>query len=274
MSTTLVDVCLPTHPTLTHPRTGEPLRAVGMSRRGPIWPILGGDGTEGGGEGGSGQSGTGNGTGEGGAGGQGGSGSGQQQGSGSGSGTGDDRGYPANTPVAEMTADQQTAYWKHHARKHENAYKGLGLTPGNEATELQQLRDAQAELKQRKDAELSDTERLTKERDQFAVELQQLRTESVRRQALDAANAAAAAAGWTGRLTVDDLEFITEVEPDKAIEQAKKLAARLGQTDAGHNGSARGQDQGYRRQAPISGAEAGRAEAQRRFGKTAQTNRT
>ncbi|GAA3455885.1 hypothetical protein GCM10018962_77190 [Dactylosporangium matsuzakiense] len=37
---------LPTHPTLRHPRTGEPLRAIGYGRRGPIWPVLGGDGTD------------------------------------------------------------------------------------------------------------------------------------------------------------------------------------------------------------------------------------
>lgn len=32
---------LPIHPRLHHPLTGEPLRAVGFSRRGPIWPIIG-----------------------------------------------------------------------------------------------------------------------------------------------------------------------------------------------------------------------------------------
>ncbi len=37
---------LPVHPLLVHPRTGAPLRAVGFSRRGPIWPIIGGDGSE------------------------------------------------------------------------------------------------------------------------------------------------------------------------------------------------------------------------------------
>lgn len=37
---------LPAHPWLVHPRTGVPLRAVGFSRRGPIWPIIGGDGSE------------------------------------------------------------------------------------------------------------------------------------------------------------------------------------------------------------------------------------
>jgi DNA-binding helix-hairpin-helix protein with protein kinase domain len=28
-------------------------------------------------------------------------------------------GFPADTPVAEMTVDQQAAYWKHQSRKHE-----------------------------------------------------------------------------------------------------------------------------------------------------------
>lgn len=35
---------LPVHPTLTHPRTGEPLVAVGIVRGRPIWPVLGGSG--------------------------------------------------------------------------------------------------------------------------------------------------------------------------------------------------------------------------------------
>lgn len=30
-----------------------------------------------------------------------------------------DTGFPANTPIAEMTPEQQVAYWKHQARKHE-----------------------------------------------------------------------------------------------------------------------------------------------------------
>lgn len=32
---------LPVHPTKRHPLTGKPLTAVGFSRRGPIWPIIG-----------------------------------------------------------------------------------------------------------------------------------------------------------------------------------------------------------------------------------------
>lgn len=36
---------LPTHPRITDPRTGEPLRAIGLTSRGPVWPVMGGDGT-------------------------------------------------------------------------------------------------------------------------------------------------------------------------------------------------------------------------------------
>lgn len=37
-----------------------------------------------------------------------------------------DKGYPENTPVAEMTTEQQAAYWKAQSRKHEAAFKGRG----------------------------------------------------------------------------------------------------------------------------------------------------
>lgn len=34
-----------------------------------------------------------------------------------------DKGFPDNTPLAEMTAEQQAAYWKHYARQHEGVAK-------------------------------------------------------------------------------------------------------------------------------------------------------
>lgn len=36
---------------------------------------------------------------------------------------GTDKGFPPNTPVADMKPEEQTAYWKHNSRKHENASK-------------------------------------------------------------------------------------------------------------------------------------------------------
>lgn len=36
------DATMPVHPTLVDPRTDRPLVAIGLGKRGPIWPILGG----------------------------------------------------------------------------------------------------------------------------------------------------------------------------------------------------------------------------------------
>ncbi|MEU2013101.1 phasin family protein [Nocardia sp. NPDC019302] len=99
----------------THPVTG--LRALGMSKRGPIWPVLGGSEDaptdtppESGGD------------------------------------TSAPHGFPAETPVAEMTQEQQTAYWKFHARKHESAVKAYGGKTPQQIAELEtQLSTLQAE---------------------------------------------------------------------------------------------------------------------------------
>ncbi|MFE5828749.1 hypothetical protein ACFQ8W_00510 [Streptomyces sp. NPDC056508] len=88
-------------------------------------------------------------------------------GGGGGGGTGptlNEHGYPDATPVADMTSEHQVAYWKHHARKHEAAAKSAP-----DSSELERLRAAEAELNSRKAAELSDTERLQKERDDAAA---------------------------------------------------------------------------------------------------------
>lgn len=76
-----------------------------------------------------------------------------------------EHGYPDATPVADMTAEHQVAYWKHHARKHEAAAKSAP-----DAAELERLRQADEDLKKRQAADLSETERLQKERDEAAAE--------------------------------------------------------------------------------------------------------
>jgi hypothetical protein len=96
-------------------------------------------------------------------------------GTGGGAPTVNEHGYPDGKPVAEMDPAHQVAYWKHHARKHEQR-----ANAAPDAAELERLRAAEAELATRKAAELSETERLQKERDEAA--------------ALAAANAATAAA--------------------------------------------------------------------------------
>lgn len=40
------DSALPMHPSLLHPTTGLPLRAIGIVGGQPVWPVMGGDGTD------------------------------------------------------------------------------------------------------------------------------------------------------------------------------------------------------------------------------------
>lgn len=115
------DDMLPMHPTLRHPISGQPLRAVGFTRSGkPMWPVMGGSQPIGEPPANpdpappaappagppvappvptpAGQPATGNGP----------------------------NGYPENTPLASMSDAQQAAYWRHHSRQHEERWKAMG----------------------------------------------------------------------------------------------------------------------------------------------------
>lgn len=60
-----------------------------------------------------------------------------------------DRGYPANTPVKDMTLEQQNAYNSFHARKHEDRVKALTEAFGEDLTpeKLADLKKERDELK-------------------------------------------------------------------------------------------------------------------------------
>lgn len=56
-------------------------------------------------------------------------------------------GYPVDTPIAEMTPEQEAAYWKHKARAHEDRWKQVinrNLTPEQVLEMQQQLDEANA----------------------------------------------------------------------------------------------------------------------------------
>lgn len=54
-----------------------------------------------------------------------------------------DNGFPADTPVNQMTDAQQAAYWKFHSRKHEERVQAYGgLTP----EQVKELKDKQEKL--------------------------------------------------------------------------------------------------------------------------------
>lgn len=117
---------------------------------------------------------------------------------------------PAGAPEPTGTDDQvdpaklkaDVDKWKALARKHEQTAKSNS--------------DAAKRLAEIEDSQKTETQRLTDKLTAAEVELQQYRVAGVRQ-------AAAREAG----LDPDLAEYITEVEPDKALEQAKKLAARI-----------------------------------------------
>jgi hypothetical protein len=49
-----------------------------------------------------------------------------------------DPGFPANTPLEQMNADQREAYWRHYARKHEDRAKAFGNLTPEQLTELRE----------------------------------------------------------------------------------------------------------------------------------------
>lgn len=181
-------------------------------------------------------------------------------------------GFPADVPLEQMTEPQRTAYWKHHARKHESAVKAYKLTP-------QQVADLQAK------AEALETEKLSADEKALAA---------AKKEAADAA-AAAAKGEFLPKLQRAEVKsiaaeilkgdalktFLSVVDPsafvgeDGEIDESKVMGALTGMF-----GAPTPQHQGPRWQnagqyappapGPTPGA-AGRAEAQKRSGKKTNT---
>jgi hypothetical protein len=117
-------------------------------------------------------------------------------GGGGGGATVNEHGYPDATPVADMSAQHQAAYWKFQSRKHEQRASQVP-----DAAELERLRQADADLKSRQASELTETQRLQKERDDAA--------------ALAAANAATAASA-TAELLKFQVATTAQLTPAQA----------------------------------------------------------
>ncbi|MEV6432580.1 hypothetical protein [Nocardia sp. NPDC051463] len=233
-------------PDLIHPVTG--LRALGMGKRGPIWPILGGsednppadppvDDAP----------------------------AGETPASG--------KGFPQGVPVADMTAEEQAAYFKHYARKHEGAVKAYnGVTPKQVAEMADRIKALETE-------KLTDSEKAV---------------ETAKAEAAEAARAAAEA-DWKPRLLTSELKAVAGTILDKEqlasfmeIAAVEKFAKDDGTIDEdkvmGHLTAIYGQPRQFGAGLPQhlnwgqhgtpppapSGVAMGKAEAAKRFG----TNKT
>lgn len=254
-----------------NPETGERapfhpsvpgLQALSLTKRGkPIWPVRGGSGE---GEGGS--EGSGDGSGTAGAGDGGDSGQGGQSGGDGGAGNGgsdNDRGFPANTAVKDMTAEQQAAYWRHHDRRKSDTLKAYGgITP----EEARRLKD---ESDQRRREGLQPDERALEDaRTEAAAKAMQeaasqwapiLAEEIVSRFITDEQHREAVMAG------IDPMRFVTDgtFDKDALIAHLTGLSAAFGGNGTGDHQPRQWGQSGGRPPAPRQSDE-GLAEAKRR----------
>lgn len=128
-------------------------------------------------------------------------------------------GFPENTPISEMSAAEQAAYWKHQSRKHESRFTSLGLKDG----ELDQLRQAAARLLEIEEANRSDQERAVSEAEKRGVaSATAAMGERLARAELRAAAAAAKIPNVEDVLDVVDLKrFVgSDGEPNTELIQA------------------------------------------------------
>lgn len=165
-------------------------------------------------------------------------------------------GFPSDTAVKDMTPEQQAAYWKHHAQKHENRVKAYGgVTP-------EQARKAAEDLEEVRRKSLSDTERAIEEARDTAR--QEVTAEAAKREAATALKMALRGRTIDGSLAFDRPDFVKDgsADTEAIIDWVEKNSQPVGgarqRVDLG---------QGNREPLRISGREAGRAEAEKRFGK-------
>lgn len=179
-----------------------------------------------------------------------------------------DKGYPDNTPVAEMTYQQQAAYYKAQSRKQEERVKAYG---GLTTEQIADLRD-KAEKHDKLERELmSDSAKAVAE----AKDAAKKEADAKYAPLLVQAKFEAAAAGRieAERLTtilepLDMSKFLTatgEVDAAKVSAFVEQVAPGKGNGTKPLGPSTHGQ--GQRNGVQMSAKEQGRAEAEKRFGK-------
>lgn len=181
-----------------------------------------------------------------------------------------DKGFPDGVKVADMTTEQQVAYWKHYARQHENRVSALGnLTPDDVKAlqdKAQQWDDAQADAG-------TDMEKAVRS---AYVQAEKAVLAKIQPQLVTAEFRAVA----TGRINPEQLGVILEpldlskfLAADGSVDTAKVssyvdgIAPAMGSSTAQPPFPSLGQ--GQHTPPPVVPGAAGKAAAEKRFGKPA-----
>lgn len=179
------------------------------------------------------------------------------------------KGFPAETPVADMTSDQQVAYWKHYARRNEDNLKAYhGFSPD-------QLTELQTELGQLRDEKLSADEKTLKA---ARAEATQAAADATRAEYLPKLQAAEVKSIASGVISGDRLKaFMEFADPSKFVGDSGDIdeVKVMGALTAMYGAPQQNQTSGQRWQnagqyapppPPRKPGEGGRAELERRFG--------
>lgn len=190
-----------------------------------------------------------------------------------------DNGFPANTPIEQMTGEQRENYWKHQARKHEDRVKAFG---GLTADELAQLREKAGKHDAMERDLMGDHEKaLAQATESAAADVAAVYVPRLVNAELRAAAAGSGVSAETLQTAleyVDEAKFLNDkgedVDPDKvarfiagiAPATGTNLQIRRGPTATTHAGNGSGTQ-------PVTGrpGESGRAMAEKRFGKKTTT---
>lgn len=128
--------------------------------------------------------------------------------------------FPADTPVADMAPNEQAAYWRAQAQKHEKLWKS-----SKEANpkELESLREKAKRFDEFEESQKTELQKAADAAAQAKAEADATRAELARVQA-----------AVKHGLSEDDLELLgTHGTPEEIEARAEKLAARLKAVEAG-----------------------------------------
>jgi hypothetical protein len=241
-----------------HPHTGELIQPLWIRPDGrACWPILGASPDDGGDDGGK-------------------AGDDDKKGSdggddgGKAGDDGKDLGYPKDTPVAEMTAEQQAAYFKDKSTKEEARRKGLSKAMGGKTAE--ELAKDLEELEKLRAGQRSESEKALKEvEDRVRAEERSKAGERVVRAALVTALSHLEKTERDDVISITNLSSFLDEDGELDTDKVQRFVKRVAPSDTDSTKRRRDFGGGQRRDGAAQRGSGGKAEAQRRFQKNKQT---